>query len=95
MKTNKDKKDNIETEYVLKPKVEAFCRAYGNASVLVTSLGVIAKVMGILDASWWLVFCLITVPLAFLLTICVLWTIGRILCWPGEWFSRVVGLSQE
>ena len=90
MKTNKGKKDNIGTEYVLKPKVEAFCAAYGNASVLVTSLGVIAKSVGLVDASWWLIFCLITVPLGFMVLICIMWSIGRLLCLPGEWFSRLV-----
>lgn len=86
----KENNENIGTKYVLKPKVEAFCRAYGNASVLVTSLAVIAKVMGIVDIPWFGVFSLVTVPLGMLLMICVLWSIGRILCFPGEWFSNLV-----
>ena len=87
MKTMEKK---VNTEYVLKPKVEAFCRAYGNASVLVTSLGVIAKSVGILDIPWFGVFSLVTVPLGLLLGICILWSIGRILCFPGEWFSKLI-----
>lgn len=90
MKSIKENNEITGTEYVLKPKVEAFCRAYGNASVLVTSLGVIAKSVGILDIPWFGVFSLVTVPLSLLLVICVLWSIGRILCFPGEWFSRLI-----
>ena len=45
---------------------------YGSGTIIFTALLCLCKVAGILNISWWWCFCLLWIPLAIMLGICLL-----------------------